>query len=71
MYAVPLVAVEPSAGDDGPAEPGHGESVEGLGQRSDLAAVAPGTDQLHGTREGIETRNLTAELVRQVYSAWI
>ena len=63
MYAVPLVAMEPAARDDGPPEPGHGEPVEGLGQRSDLATVATGTDQLHGAKEGIVTRNLTAELV--------
>ena len=55
--------MESSAGDDGPAQPGHGESVEGLGQRGDLAAVATGTDQLHGAKKGIETRNLIAELV--------
>ena len=55
--------MESSAGDDGPAQSCHGEPVEGLGQRSDLAAVSTGTDQLHRTREGIETRSLTAELV--------
>ena len=45
--------MEPPAGDHRPAEPGNGESVEGLGQRRDLAAVATGTDELHGTTEGL------------------
>ena len=54
MITLPLVAVESAARDHRPPQPRHRESVQGLGQRGDLATVAPRPDYLHGTTEGLD-----------------